>query len=109
MRRSVLPASKRTARTGGRAGDPGRFMGPGCPALIIMRPPMSTAFLRLATTAWADHGGPLRAEGLSPLMVGLLAGAPPPPPGALILGTLTPLTRTPRAPPPTPQCPPSLS
>jgi hypothetical protein len=36
---------------------------------------MRAAFLRLATTAWADHGGPLRAEGLSPLMVGLLAGA----------------------------------
>src|SRR6266852_1126896 len=74
MRRSVLPASKMTARTGGRAGDPGRFMGPGCPALIIMRPPMRAALLRLATTAWADHGGPLRAEGLSPLTVGVLAG-----------------------------------
>jgi hypothetical protein len=36
---------------------------------------MRLALLRLATTAWADHGGPLRAEGLSPLTVGLLAGA----------------------------------
>jgi hypothetical protein len=30
--------------------------------------------LRLITEAWADHGGPLRSEGLSPLTVGLLAG-----------------------------------
>jgi hypothetical protein len=36
---------------------------------------MRAAFFRLATAAWADHGGPLRAEGLSPLMVGLLTGA----------------------------------
>lgn len=35
---------------------------------------MRLALLELATPAWADHGGPLRAEGLSPLMVGLLAG-----------------------------------
>src|SRR5258706_7712008 len=98
MRRSVLPASKRTARTGGRAGDPGRFMGPGRPALIIMRPPMSTAFLRLATTAWADHGGPLRAEGLSPLMVGLPAGAPAPAAGGLLVGLVLLLTRKPSAP-----------
>jgi len=26
----------------------------------------------LAATAWADHGGPLRAESASPLRVGLL-------------------------------------
>jgi len=36
---------------------------------------MRAALLRLATPAWADHGGPLRAEGLSPLTIGLLAGA----------------------------------
>ena len=35
---------------------------------------MSRGLLRLATAAWADHGGPLRSEGLSPLMTGLLAG-----------------------------------
>ena len=34
---------------------------------------MRAALLRLASTAWADHGGPLRAESLSPLMVGLLS------------------------------------
>ena len=34
---------------------------------------MRAALLRLASTAWADHGGPLRTEGLSPLTVGLLA------------------------------------
>ena len=31
------------------------------------------AWLLLAANAWADHGGPLRAESLSPLMVGLLS------------------------------------
>jgi hypothetical protein len=40
-----------------------------------MGPLMTLAALLLATEAWADHGGPLRSEGLSPLVVGLLAGA----------------------------------
>ena len=34
---------------------------------------MNAAWLLLAANAWADHGGPLRAESPSPLMVGLLA------------------------------------
>ena len=54
---------------------------------------MSTAFLRLATTAWADHGGPLRAEGLSPLMVGILAGALALAAGVLIVVIVILLTR----------------
>ena len=54
---------------------------------------MSTAFLRLATTAWADHGGPLRAEGLSPLMVGILAGALALAAGVLIVVIVMLLTR----------------
>lgn len=36
---------------------------------------MRAALVRLAFPAWADHGGPLRGESLSPLTVGLLAGA----------------------------------
>jgi len=58
-----------------------------------MGPPMSTAFLRLATTAWADHGGPLRAEGLSPLLVGILAGALALAAGVLIVVIVMLLTR----------------
>jgi hypothetical protein len=54
---------------------------------------MSTAFLRLATTAWADHGGPLRAEGLSPLLVGILAGALALAAGVLIVVIVMLLTR----------------
>ena len=38
-----------------------------------MMPPMGLPSLLLATTAWADHGGPLRTEEMSPLMIGLLA------------------------------------
>ncbi len=34
---------------------------------------MKAAWLLLAANAWADHGGPLRAESLSPLMAGLLS------------------------------------
>ena len=34
---------------------------------------MKAACLLLAANAWADHGGPLRAESPSPLMVGLLS------------------------------------
>jgi hypothetical protein len=59
---------------------------------------MSTAFLRLATTAWADHGGPLRAEGLSPLTVGLLAGGLALAAGVLIVVIVMLLTRKPSAP-----------
>ncbi len=40
-----------------------------------MGPLMVLLPLRLVSEAWADHGGPLRSEGLSPLTVGLLAGA----------------------------------
>jgi hypothetical protein len=35
---------------------------------------MKAARLLLAATAWADHGGPSRAESASPLLVGLLSG-----------------------------------
>ena len=35
---------------------------------------MGTARLPLAAIAWADHGGPARAESMSPLATGLLAG-----------------------------------
>ena len=35
---------------------------------------MTLALLELAAAAWADHGGAPRSEGLSPLVVGLLAG-----------------------------------
>ena len=73
-------------------------MGPGCPALIIMKPPMRLALLRLATTAWADHGGPLRAEGLSPLMVGLLASALALAAGLFIVVIVMLLTRKPSSP-----------
>jgi len=59
---------------------------------------MRAALLRLATTAWADHGGPLRAEGLSPLMVGLLAGALALGAGALIVVIVMLLTRKPSSP-----------
>ena len=59
---------------------------------------MRAALLRLATTAWADHGGPLRAEGLSPLMVGLLAGALALGAGLLIVVILMLLTRKPSSP-----------
>jgi hypothetical protein len=64
---------------------------------------MSTALLRLATTAWADHGGPLRAEGLSPLTVGLLAGALALAAGVLIVIIVMLLTRKPSAPPQRPE------
>ena len=59
---------------------------------------MRAALLRLATTAWADHGGPLRTEGLSPLMVGLLAGALALGAGLLIVVILMLLTRKPSSP-----------
>jgi hypothetical protein len=58
-----------------------------------MMPPMGLASLLLATPAWADHGGPLRAEGLSPLMVGLLAGLLALAAGVLIVVIVMLLTR----------------
>lgn len=59
---------------------------------------MRLALLRLATTAWADHGGPLRAERLSPLTVGLLAGALALAAGVLIVVIVMLLTRRPSSP-----------
>jgi len=59
---------------------------------------MRLAFLRLATPAWADHGGPLRSEGLSPLMVGLLAGGLALAAGVLIVAIVMLLTRKPSSP-----------
>ncbi len=56
---------------------------------------MRAALLPLATPAWADHGGPLRAEGLSPLMVGVLAGALVLLAGVLIVIIVMLLTRKP--------------
>ena len=56
---------------------------------------MRAALLSLATPAWADHGGPLRAEGLSPLTVGLLAGALALAAGVLIVVIVMLLTRKP--------------
>jgi len=50
----------------------------------------------LATTAWADHGGPLRAEGLSPLMVGVLAGLLTLATGVLVVVIVMLLMRGPR-------------
>ena len=63
-----------------------------------MMPPMRLALLRLATTAWADHGGPLRAAGLSPLTVGLLAGALALAAGVLIVVIVMLLARKPSSP-----------
>ncbi|MGH7399451.1 MAG: hypothetical protein ACRELW_18170 [Candidatus Rokuibacteriota bacterium] len=54
---------------------------------------MRVAFLEVATAAWADHGGPLRSEGLSPLMVGLLAGGLALVAGVLIVVIAMRLTR----------------
>jgi hypothetical protein len=56
---------------------------------------MTLAPLRLATEAWADHGGPLRAEGLHPLTAGLLAGALTLLAGVLIVIVVMRLTRRP--------------
>ncbi len=39
-----------------------------------MRPRMELAGPLLVAAAWADHGGPLRSPGPSPLLTGLLAG-----------------------------------
>ena len=59
---------------------------------------MRAALLRLATTAWADHGGPPRTEGLSPLTVGLLAGVLALAAGVLIVVIVMLLTRKPSSP-----------
>ena len=59
---------------------------------------MRAALLRLATTAWADHGGPSRVDGLSPLTVGLLAGALALAAGVLVVVIVMLLTRKPSSP-----------
>ena len=59
---------------------------------------MTAALLRLATLAWADHGGPLRSEGASPLTIGLLAGALALAAGLLIVVIVMLLTRKPPSP-----------
>jgi len=59
---------------------------------------MRAALLRLASTAWADHGGPLRTEGLSPLTVGLLAAALALAVGVLVVVIVMLLTRKPSSP-----------
>lgn len=61
-------------------------------------PSMRAALLILVTRAWADHGGPLHSEGLSPLAVGLLAGLPALAAGVLILIIVMLLTRKPSSP-----------
>jgi hypothetical protein len=58
---------------------------------------MRAALLQLATTAWADHGGPLRTESLSPLTVGLLAAALALAVGVLVVVIVMLLTRKPSA------------
>jgi len=63
-----------------------------------MTPPMRLALLLPATPAWADHGGPLRAEGLSPLVVGLTAGLLALAAGVLIVVIAMLLTRKPPSP-----------
>jgi hypothetical protein len=59
---------------------------------------MRAALLRLASPAWADHGGPLRSEGAGPLTVGLLAGALALAAGLLIVVVVMLLTRKPPSP-----------
>jgi hypothetical protein len=54
---------------------------------------MNAAWLLLAANASADHGGPLRAESLSPLMVGLLSALLALVAGVLILVIVMRLTR----------------
>jgi hypothetical protein len=58
-----------------------------------MMPPMGLASLLLATPAWADHGGPLRTQEMSPLMIGLLAGVLALAAGVLIVVIVMLLTR----------------
>jgi hypothetical protein len=54
---------------------------------------MNAARLLLAATAWADHGGPARAESASPLMAALLAGLLALAAGVLIVIIVMRLTR----------------
>ncbi|MGH7365923.1 MAG: hypothetical protein ACREK9_05880 [Candidatus Rokuibacteriota bacterium] len=54
---------------------------------------MRLALLEVASAAWADHGGALRSQGLSPLMVGLLAGGLALVAGVLIVIVVMRLTR----------------
>lgn len=56
---------------------------------------MKAAPLPLAAIAWADHGGPPRAESVSPLIVGLLAGLLALAAGVLIVVMVMRLTRRP--------------
>ncbi|HET8533669.1 MAG TPA: hypothetical protein VFO08_21135 [Methylomirabilota bacterium] len=56
---------------------------------------MKAAPLLLAAIAWADHGGPLRAESVSPLIVGLLAGLLALAAGVLIVDIVMRLARRP--------------
>jgi hypothetical protein len=65
----------------------------GAHEVIIMMPPMGLASLLLATPAWADHGGPLRTQEMSPLMIGLLAGLLALAAGVLIVVIVMLLTR----------------
>jgi hypothetical protein len=54
---------------------------------------MTAVLLLLATEAWADHGGPLRSEGLSPLMIGVLSGLLALAAGVLVVVIVMRLTR----------------
>ncbi len=54
---------------------------------------MKAARLLLPATAWADHGGPLRTESVSPLLVGLLSGLLVLAAGVLIVVIVMRLTR----------------
>jgi len=54
---------------------------------------MAFSPLALASAAWADHGGPLRTEALSPLTAGLLAGVLALATGVLIVVIVMLLTR----------------
>jgi hypothetical protein len=60
---------------------------------------MKAAPLLLAAIAWADHGGPLRAESVSPLIVGLLAGLLALAAGVLIVVIVMRLARRPASTP----------
>jgi hypothetical protein len=56
---------------------------------------MRAALVWLAAPAWADHGGPLRSEGLSPLLTGLLAGGLVLAAGVLVVVIVMRLSRRP--------------
>lgn len=59
---------------------------------------MRAALVWLAAPAWADHGGPLRSEGLSSLLTGLLAGGLALAAGVLVVVIVMRLTRRPSPP-----------